>query len=228
MKPLVIIPARGGSKGVPRKNIKLLNGKALILYAVEEARKVFKDEQICISTDDIEIKSCVENAGLKVPFLRPEELAMDHSSTYDVLRHAVGYYESIGYFADVVVLLQPTSPFRKARHIQEALQLFSNDLDMVVSVKETKANPYYVLFEENASGYLEKSKTGTFLSRQECPKVWEFNGSVYVIAVSSLKKGTISEFTKIMKYEMDEVSSLDIDEPLDWKIAEILMQTEEI
>lgn len=226
MKPLVIIPARGGSKGIPRKNIKLLNGKELILYTMEEARKVFKDEQICISTDDIEIKSCVENAGLKVPFLRPEKLAMDNSSTYDVLIHAIEYFEAIGYSADVIVVLQPTSPFRKAKHILEALQLFRNDLDMVVSVKETKANPYYVLFEEDTLGYLEKSKKGTFLSRQACPKVWEFNGSIYIISVNSLKTKAISEFTKVVKYEMDEESSLDIDEPMDWKIAEFLIQTE--
>ena len=95
MKPLVVIPARGGSKGVPNKNIKLLNGKPLIQYTIEAARKVFTDEQICISTDDLKIKEVVENIGLKVPFMRPAELATDTSGSYEVLLHTLSYYNSI-------------------------------------------------------------------------------------------------------------------------------------
>ena len=118
MKPLIVIPARGGSKGVPRKNIKVLGDKPLIQYTIDAAKGVFDDEFICVSTDDFEIKSVVEQLGLKVPFLRPNELASDTAGTYEVLLHAISYYESKGYFPDTLILLQPTSPFRTSAHIK--------------------------------------------------------------------------------------------------------------
>ena len=221
MKPLVVIPARGGSKGVPHKNIKKLNGKPLIEYTIEAARKVFNDEFICVSTDDLKIKETVERMGLKVPFLRPTELATDTAGSYDVLLHAVSHYESIGYIPDTIIMLQPTSPFRTGEHIQEALKLYTHDLDMVVSVKETNSNPYFLLFEENEDGFLHKSKESDFVTRQECPKVWEYNGAIYIINAESLKKSPINKFAKVIKYVMDEISSHDIDSMLDWRVAEI-------
>jgi CMP-N,N'-diacetyllegionaminic acid synthase len=224
LKPLVVIPARGGSKGIPRKNIKLLQGKPLIQYSIEEAQKIFSDEYIFISTDDREIKEVVEKSGLKIPILRPKELATDTSGTYEVLLHAINYYEkNKNYFPDVIVLLQPTSPFRNAKHIKEALNLFCSDCEMVVSVKETKSNPYYLLREENQDGWLVKSKDGNFTRRQDCPKVYELNGAIYVINVNSLKEKAPHEFTRVRKYEMDELSSHDIDSELDWKITEVLL-----
>ena len=224
MKPLIVIPARGGSKGVPRKNIKVLGDKPLIQYTIDAAKGVFDDEFICVSTDDFEIKSVVEQLGLKVPFLRPNELASDTAGTYEVLLHAISYYESKGYFPDTLILLQPTSPFRTSAHIKEALKLYHESIDMVVSVKETKANPYYILFEEDSNGYLKKTKEANFTRRQDCPKVWEYNGAIYIINVKALKEKTISQFTKVCKFEMDETSSHDIDTLLDWKIAEIILQ----
>ena len=112
-KILYVIPARGGSKGVPGKNIKLLGGKPLIYYSIEVARALANDEDICVSTDNIEIKELVEQTGLQVPFLRPPELALDDSGTYEVLLHAVNYYATQGKQYNLLVLLQPTSPFRK-------------------------------------------------------------------------------------------------------------------
>ena len=221
MKPLVIIPARGGSKGVPKKNIKTLGGKPLIYYTIEAARAVFEDKYICVSTDDIEIKNIVEQTGLKVPFLRPAELATDTAGTYEVLLHALNYYENLEYFPDTIILLQPTSPFRTAEHIKEAIKLYTPDIDMVVSVKETKSNPYFNLFEENVNGFLKKSKESDYTRRQDCPMVWEYNGAIYVINVESLKKLQISKFQKIKKYVMDEVSSIDIDNEIDFKFAEL-------
>ena len=227
MKPLIVIPARGGSKGVPRKNIKVLGDKPLIQYTIDAAKGVFDDEFICVSTDDFEIKSVVEQLGLKVPFLRPNELASDTAGTYEVLLHAISYYESKGYFPDTLILLQPTSPFRTSAHIKEALKLYHESIDMVVSVKETKANPYYILFEEDSNGYLKKTKEANFTRRQDCPKVWEYNGAIYIINVKALKEKTISQFTKVCKFEMDETSSHDIDTLLDWKIAEIIINDKE-
>ena len=222
MKPLVVIPARGGSKGVPRKNIKLLSNKPLIHYTIEVAQQLFDNNRICVTTDDQEIIDVAEEKGIKVPFVRPLSLASDTSGSYEVLLHAVSFYENEGYFPDTLILLQPTSPFRTVKHIQEALELYSNHIDMVVSVKESKSNPYYNLFEENESGFLKKSIAANFKRRQDCPKVWEFNGAIYIINVASLKKGFIADYKKVVKYEMDEFSSHDIDTLFDWEIAELI------
>lgn len=225
---LVIIPARGGSKGIPKKNIKMLGGKPLIKYTIDAAREVFKDENILVSTDDEEIKEIVEDMGLQVPFLRPKQLASDKSGMHEVLLHAVDYMESIGKKYETIVLLQPTSPFRESKHIIEAIAEFENseDVDMVTSVKETKANPYSILKEENKDGFLETSKEGFFVRRQDLPKVWELNGAVYVIKVKSLKLSPLHNFKKVKKYVMDGMSSQDIDEPLDWKLAELYLRFE--
>jgi CMP-N,N'-diacetyllegionaminic acid synthase len=170
LKPLVIIPARGGSKGLPGKNIKELQGKPLIHYTIEAARNLFDDDKIIVTTDDLAIKKCVEETGLKVPFLRPAELSTDIATTLDVILHAIRFSELNLYFPDTLVLLQPTSPLRNAQHIKEALVLYKDSIDMVVSVKETDSNPYYVLFEENERGYLVKSKNGKYTRRQDCPQ----------------------------------------------------------
>lgn len=224
MKAIAIIPARGGSKGVPKKNIKKLGGKPLIYYTIEAAREIFADDLIIISTDDLEIKQCVEKTGINVPFLRPKDLASDTAGTYEVLIHALNHVEQKGYLPDILILLQPTSPFRTGKHIKEAMKLFTPAIDMVVSVKETKANPYYLLYEEDKQGFLKKSKEGSFIRRQDCPKVWEFNGAIYVINVESLKKAPPSTFKKNIKYVMNEKSSVDIDSPLDFDFAEFLIQ----
>ena len=223
MKPLVVIPARGGSKGIPNKNIKLLGGKPLIHYTIEAAREVFADEDIIVSTDSERIKEVAEATGLKVPFLRPAHLATDTAGTHEVLLHALEFAEQQGKKPDVVVLLQPTSPFRTAQHIREAIELYHPEIDMVVSVKETKSNPYYVLFEENEQGYLQKSKEGSFTRRQDCPRVWELNGAIYIINTQSLKAKPLNQFNKVKKYVMDELSSHDIDTILDWRVAEAIL-----
>src|SRR5690606_37282830 len=110
---LVIIPARGGSKGLPGKNIKKLDGKPLLYYSIDVARKIFAEADICVSTDDENIIACVEQYPLGVPFRRPSELATDATGTYEVLKHAIGFYANKGIFYKYIVLLQPTSPFRK-------------------------------------------------------------------------------------------------------------------
>lgn len=224
MNPLVVIPARGGSKGIPDKNIKLLGGNPLIHYTIEAAREVFSDEVIYVSTDSERIKAVAEETGLKVPFLRPAHLATDTANTHEVLLHALEYAEQKGYEPDIVVLLQPTSPFRTAQHIREALELYHPDIDMVVSVKETKSNPYYVLFEEDEEGYLQKSKAGDFTRRQDCPKVWEWNGAIYLIKRDSLKETHFLRMEKIKKLVMTEFSSIDIDNEYDWMMSEVIIQ----
>lgn len=224
MKILVIIPARGGSKGIPHKNIKPLAGKPLIHYTIDVARQIVANEDICVSTDDPEIIQCVEGYGLKVPFVRPSELATDTAGTYEVLLHALNYYEQQGKSYDVVILLQNTSPFRTPEQVKEALTLYNSNLDMVVSVKECSANPYYCVFEENEYGYLNICKgDGSITRRQDAPKVYEYNGAIYVINPKSLKEMPLYKFTKRIKYVMDEKSSLDLDTMNDWHMAELLI-----
>lgn len=224
MKILVIIPARGGSKGIPHKNIKPLNGKPLIHYTIDEARQIVNDEDICVSTDDLEIIKCVEDYGLKVPFVRPEELATDTAGTYEVLLHALCFYEEQGKHYDVVLLLQNTSPFRKTEHIKEALALYNDNVDMVVSVKECAANPYYCVFEEDNDGYLHVCKgDGNIFRRQDAPKVYEYNGAIYVMNAEKLKTIHMHKMQKRVKYVMDNLSSFDLDTLWDWQMAESLV-----
>ena len=223
MKILVIIPARGGSKGIPHKNIKPLAGKPLIHYTIDVAREIIHDEDICVSTDDSEIIKCVEDYGLKVPFVRPPELASDTAGTYEVLLHALNFYEQLGKHYDIVLLLQNTSPFRTASQVREALSLYRDDLDMVVSVKECSANPYYCVFEENQEGFLHICKgEGNITRRQDAPKVYEYNGAIYVINPASLKAMPLNKFTRRMKYVMDEQTSIDLDTMQDWYMAELV------
>lgn len=224
MKVLVIIPARGGSKGIPHKNIKPLAGKPLIHYTIDSARQIVPDEDICVSTDDQEIIKCVEDYGLKVPFVRPDGLATDTAGTYEVLLHALDFYEQQGKKYDVVLLLQNTSPFRKAEQVKEALALYRDDLDMVVSVKECPANPYYCVFEEDANGFLHVCKgDGNIYRRQDAPKVYEYNGAIYIINAVSLKTTHMHKMKKRIKYVMDDLTSFDLDTMWDWQMAEAII-----
>lgn len=226
MKTLVVIPARGGSKGIPYKNIKPLGGKPLIGYTIDAARYVTDDARICISTDDDKIIKTVEDYGLPVPFKRPASLATDTAGTYEVLLHALDYYEQRGEWIDVVVLLQATSPFRTGKHVEEALKLYHPGIDMVVSVKETGSNPYFVCFEENDKGFLHISKgDGSYRRRQDCPPVYEYNGAIYIINPKSLKSMPLNKFTKRVKYVMDGEHSLDLDTMMDWHLAEYMIDT---
>ncbi len=225
MKLLYLIPARGGSKGIPHKNIKLLNGKPLICYSIDLARILTDDENICVSTDDRGIVKIVENYGLPVPFIRPSELATDESGSEDVILHAIRYYERMGRHYDAVVLLQPTSPFRRSLDVIECIKTFSKSNDMVVSVTVASSNPYYNCFELNSSGYLSISKgEGNVIRRQNAPDVYEYNGAVYVINIESLKKMHMHDFKKVGMFLMDRLHSLDLDTDLDWSFAEFLIK----
>lgn len=223
---LIVIPARGGSKGIPGKNIKPLVGKPLIEYSIDVARMIVPDEHICVTTDSDEIIRVVEEYGLHVPFKRPAELATDHCGSNDVLQHALRFYIEHGFTPRVVLLLQPTSPFRKKEFLEEALSLYGETIDMVVSVKEAASNPYYNCFEEDQNGYLQVSKTTekSIERRQDAPKAWEYNGSIYVINPKALLEKGMSAFSYIRKYVMDDIYSIDLDTMFDWKMAELMLQ----
>lgn len=222
MKTLYIIPARGGSKGIPGKNLRILAGKPLILHSLELARQFADDQDICLTTDCEEIAKIASEVNYQIPFIRPASLSDDSSGMNEVLLHALNHYKQLGKEYECIVLLQPTSPFRLPVHVDGAMSLYTREVDMVVSVKKAEANPYFVLFEENSNGFLAKSKTGNFVRRQDCPAVWQYNGAVYVINTESLKKSGLQNFTKVIKYPMDELHSVDLDTELDWQFAEFL------
>ena len=224
MKPVFVIPARGGSKGIPGKNIKPLCGKPLIAYSVEVARQLADDRDICVTTDDERIAQVVKNMGLDVPFMRPDYLATDGCGTYEVLLHAVKFYEELGRDYDTLVLLQPTSPMRTAEDVQAAIDAYTPDIDMVVTVTEAASNPYYNCYETDENGFLHISKgDGCYTRRQDAPKAWEYNGAVYVINIESLKKGPLGSFRSRKMVEMSRERSVDLDTPLDWMVAEAIM-----
>lgn len=221
---LFIITARGGSKGIPGKNIKPLNGKPLLYYSIDVARHFVKDEFICLSTDSKEIIETANAYGLNVPFVRPAELSGDEAGTYEVLLHAIKFYEEKGVKFSKIVLLQPTSPFRKIKDVEQCLALLKENTEMVVSVKKPKSNPMAVLFkvEKDKISKLLDNESG--LRRQDANAVVELNGAVYVYDVNALKKSKPSEFKNIAYHIMDEISSVDIDEPFDWQLAEFLLE----
>lgn len=221
MKALYLIPARGGSKGIPHKNIKLLNGKPLIQYSIEVARELADDADICLSTDDLQIKAVAENIGLKVPFLRPDYLASDTAGTSDVIVHALDFYAQQGREYDVVILLQPTSPLRTVQNVKDCIALYSPEFDMVTTVKESSVSA--VLCRENSDGYLEKVIGSGTARRQDAEKLYEYNGAVYVINAKAVKEKGLGGFTKIKKCVMPEENSIDIDTMLDWNIIDMIM-----
>lgn len=226
---LVIIPARGGSKGVPKKNIKLLNGKPLIQYTLEFAKAIFRKDQICVSTDSQEIAEVAKGLDVPVPFIRPDAIATDKTGMREVLLHAVNYYYHIqGKKYKYLLLLQPTCPFREQGDWSQINQIAAQfpGFDMIVSVKESHANPYFNLFEEDKAGFLALSKKADFVRRQDCPKIYEYNGAFYLINIASLEKFALSQFEKIIKYIMPSERSVDIDTLSDWEQAERMMRQE--
>lgn len=202
----------------------MLGGKPLIQYSIDIAKMLFSDDDICVSTDSEEIKDVVESNGLKVPFMRPNSLAADTSGMSEVVTHAIRHFENLGRYYKHVLLLQPTSPFRTLTQLQDILSCRESNPGMIVGVTETNANPYYVLFEEDKAGFLQKSKQANFVRRQDCPVVWQINGSLYLIDVQKLKQEGAMGLLMKKKFIMDELSLVDIDSPLDWMFAEYLIE----
>lgn len=223
---LWLIPARGGSKGIPDKNLKPFCGKSLVSRTVKLALEcALPSDTIFVSTDSIKIKEEAERNGLEIPFLRNPEYASDTASTYSVIREALKELGRLGKYFERLVLLQPTSPLRRKEDVEGALKLWNTEIDMVVSVTLSQGNPYFNLFEQDDRGFLKISKgNGGFTRRQDAPKVWEYNGAVYVITTPSLLQQPISEFKKVVPYEMPASRSIDLDTPEDWEIAEFIFQ----
>ncbi|WP_346939223.1 acylneuraminate cytidylyltransferase family protein [uncultured Clostridium sp.] len=223
---LAIIPARGGSKGVPRKNVRELNGRPLIGYTIEAAKKSNRVSRVVVTTEDIEIATVSREYKAEVPYLRPDELSQDNSPTMECVLHMLNYLEKTeGYVSDYVLLLQCTSPLRNHSHINEAIdKLLNSDYDSIVSVCEAEVNPYWAnIFEGDKLKYfIEEGRKIT--RRQELPNVYRMNGAIYLIKTEVLKKQKTFEPEEVMGYIMDSYSSVDIDTEMDFKIAEAIIK----
>lgn len=223
MRILGIVPARGGSKGVPRKNIRLLGGKPLLAYTAESAKASSFLTKIVLSTDDEEIAETGRQWGFDVPFLRPSELALDSSPTLPVIQHALDYYSLKGEEFDAMVLLEVTSPFRMPGLIDSAIAKFIElDADALVSVLPIPEsyNPHWA-FEQDEKGYLQIATGDTKIipRRQELPKAFHRDGSIYITKTSVVKQGSLYG-TKLAFVENDPKYSINIDTLKDWEQAE--------
>jgi N-acylneuraminate cytidylyltransferase len=160
---------------------------------------------------------------LDAPFIRPGELADDISDMYDVIMHAISYYESRGISYDSILLLQPTSPFRLVEDIRKAVKLYSDEIDMVVSVRTARYHPE-ALFIGKEDGFLERFMKSTAKRRQDVVNYYSYNGAIYLMNINSLRKHHYCNFSKIVKLEMDDNRSVDLDTENDWDFAEYLLE----
>ncbi len=228
-KILCVIPARGGSKGLPGKNIKNLLGKPLISYSIEHARGSKYIDRTIVSTDDKKIAGIARSLGAEIPFLRPKRLAKDKSNSIDVLLHAINWMETKERFVfDILVLLHVTTPLRSVEDVDKSIELlFKNNTDNVFSVTEAHRNPYYNMVEVGRSreAALVK-KRGIYFSRQSAPEVFDMNSSIYVWwkGVLKDKKSMFPGHTRV--YVMPKERSVDIDDLWDFKFAEMLLKNE--
>jgi CMP-N,N'-diacetyllegionaminic acid synthase len=227
MRILATICARGGSKGVPNKNIRLLNGKPLIAYTIECAKKYTKFDRIIVSTDSPKIAEIAKQYGADVPFLRPKELATDTSPKIPVLQHAVRYLEQEENDRyDLIVDLDPTSPLRTVEDIENCVnKMIEKNPNVVFSVTPAHKNPYFNMVEEkDGKVYLCKKLDAPITRRQDAPTVYAMNASIYVYKKDFLLN-TDSVFSdNTMAVVMPEERSIDIDRPIDFEFVEFLMK----
>lgn len=224
---MLLIPARGGSKGIPRKNIALIGGKPLIEFSITAALDARVPGRVCLTTDDEEIRKIGLRHAVEAPFLRPKELAGDDIGAIPVIEHALRWYEEeAGFHPEYIVLLQPTCPFRTARNISEAYELIlEKKSDSLISVSRVSEHPCeYVMPRPGGFTYVMKppEKPG----RQNFPEVFFINGAIYITTVEYFKKtGRLFDENAIL-YVMKRSESLDIDTPEDldyanWRYAKL-------
>ena len=224
---LGIIPARGGSKSVPKKNIRLLAGKPLIAYTIETAQKCKMLNRTVVSTDDVEIAEVAKKYGGDVPFIRPKDLSLDDTPMIPVLQHTVYFIEKKeNSRVDVVVLLDPTSPFRRIEDIEACIQkLERENADSVVTVCEVEHNPYFVMMELDDGKLVPLIKSDKVITRrQDAPEVYRLNAAVYAVKRDVLMNANEIITDNTMAVIMSQELSTHIDHVVDFDFAEHLMK----
>ncbi|USO01276.1 MAG: acylneuraminate cytidylyltransferase family protein [Alphaproteobacteria bacterium] len=222
MKTIATICARGGSVGLKNKNILDFCGKPLIAHSILQAKACSLIDEVYVSTDSEKIAEVAKEYGAQVPFLRPKALATDTAGKIPVIMHCLNYLNKRGESLDLVIDLQPTSPIRSSTDIKNAIKEMSDDVDVVFSVSEAKHNPYFTLVEVNKNGIANLSKKPNELlaRRQDAPKAFGINGSIYVWKPQSLIKGLWGGKAKV--YIMPKYRSIDIDDDLDFEYAKLI------
>jgi len=228
-KIIAIIPARGGSKGLSRKNIKPLLGKPLIAWTIEQAKESKYFDRIIVSTDSEKIAEISEKSGVEVPFLRPKELARNESPTIDAIMHAISWFEERGEYYDMVVLLEPTSPLRDVEDIDKCIGLLLNNKKARAIVSVAKSEITHPEFNVviNKNNFIRKTDGSTnfsVLRRQDLRDVFFFDGSIYISYTDTLKqkKGFYHELT--LAYVVPKYKYHEIDELSDFICVEALMK----
>ena len=229
MKILSIIPARGGSKGIKKKNIVNLNGKPLIAYTIEESLKSKYINRTIVSTDLEEIAEISKNYGADIPFIRPKELATDTSKNIEVLMHALEELKKNGETYDYVVLLQPTQPLRKVFHIDESIELLiENKGDSLVSVSKVKDHPILIRKVLENGEVVNLFNCSSTVRRQDFPDYYIVNGAIAINKVNENLNINTSINDNKLAYIMDQKYDIDIDTMLDLKLVEIIMNEESL
>jgi len=230
LRVLGLIPARGGSKGVPRKNIRLLCGKPLLQYTAEAALSAHLLSHVILSTEDEEIAQVGRRCGLDVPFLRPAELAQDHTPTLPVVQHAVNWMETHGEHFDAICLLQPTNPLRLPQVIDACIELLKqSEVDAVVTILPVPAeyNPHWVYFQdEDGLLRLSTGELDPIPRRQSLPVAFHREGSVYVTRRNIVMAQNSLCGRSLVGYPLDPEQSVNIDGLEDWERAERLLRAE--
>lgn len=220
-KVLAIIPARGGSKGVPQKNLRSLGGRPLIEWTIEAAREAACVTRVIVSTDSPQIAEVARAAGADVPFLRPDELATDTSNTLDVVAHAI--HSCPDY--DVALLLQPTSPLRRSADIDAAFSLMRDtNAESCASVAPVEESPW-LMFRISENGRMERvlPPWPGGMRRQDLPPVYTLNGAIYFVMTAAFSRTGQLITAETVAYEMDCEKSIDIDTHSDFERAEAIL-----
>lgn len=219
-RTIATICARGGSKGLPGKNVRDFAGRPLIAHTIGHARGCPDIDGIYVSTDDVQIADAARAAGAVVPFLRPAELATDEAGKLPVIEHLVSHLERQGEVIERIVDLQPTSPLRDSADIAAALRARA-DAQLVVSVAEAADNPYFNLVEQGSDGLVRLSKGQGSARRQDVPPVYALNGSIYVWQRAALSHAAVHGLwsVAIAPYVMPRWKSVDIDTLEDFEYA---------
>ncbi len=219
-KILALITARGGSKGIPGKNIKNLGGKPLISWTIEVAKSSKYLDRLILSSDSSEIIDVALSCGCEVPFVRPSELATDQSSSIDVVLHAIN---SLDTKYDYILLLQPTSPFRKSSDIDGIIEyVIDNNLELAISVSKVKKHPAY-LYKISGKKLIPYIDVTHQLRRQDMPSTYEHNGALYFSSTEYILKEKTYNNPLASPYEMVGKVNIDIDDVDDWEYAEFLI-----
>lgn len=226
MKSICFIGARGGSKGVPKKNIRLLNGKPLISYTIESALDSGIFSSVIVSTEDEEIARIAKKHGAEIPFMRPKRLATDTAGMYEVILHGINKLRSIGYRFDILVNRDCTVPFIRKNDIIGSIKLLEKSkCDAVYGVYRQHHNPYFNMMETNSRGFLQYSKSigQKIKSRQSAPVVYQLNG-LFTVHVDKLLKNGSWHMPKILPYEISPETGFMIDTEFEFQIAEMISQ----